>query len=67
MFIGAIKKKSKLSAYTIAKNCTDISDVNAGIDELKVYFKNCDMLGKKPSKTALSRFAKLMQKKEKMV
>jgi hypothetical protein len=28
-------KTNKLSAYTIAKNCSDLSDVNAGMDELK--------------------------------
>jgi hypothetical protein len=28
----------KLSAYTIASNCTDIQDIQIGINELKIYF-----------------------------
>ena len=30
---------SKLSAYTIAKNCTDITDCQYGIEELKNFIK----------------------------
>ncbi|MES2395000.1 MAG: hypothetical protein V4549_03315 [Bacteroidota bacterium] len=29
----------KLTAYTIAKNCTDINDCEAGITELQLFFK----------------------------
>ena len=49
----------KLSAYTIAKNCSDLSDVNAGIDEMKQYFAKCDRENKKPTNTAYIRFTKL--------
>jgi hypothetical protein len=56
----------QLSAYTIAKNCSDLSDVNAGIEELKMYFAACDRLGKKASDTSLIRFAKLGAKRDKL-
>ena len=51
-----------LSAYTIAKNCSDISDVNAGIEEMKEYFSRVT----KPSDTAYIRFAKLNEKLKKL-
>jgi hypothetical protein len=28
-----------LSAYTIAKNCSDVSDINFGLNELKEFIK----------------------------
>jgi hypothetical protein len=55
----------KLSAYTIAKNCSDISDVIAGISELNEYFMYCDMSGRKPSMIAYARLHKLELKKDK--
>jgi hypothetical protein len=48
----------KLSAYTIAKNCTDASDCIYGIDELKAYLNRA----KKPNKTAYIRYFKLTEK-----
>ena len=59
-----MKTKSKLSAYTIASNCSDLSDVNAGIDELKSYFTACEKLGKKPTDTAYIRLSKLGAKRD---
>lgn len=55
-----------LSAYTIAKNCCDLSDVNAGIQDIKDYFSACDKQGKKPAKTAYIRLSKLETKKDKL-
>lgn len=55
-----------LSAYTIAKNCSDLSDINAGMEELKDYFIACDKQGKKPTKTAYIRLGKLGIKRDKL-
>jgi len=55
----------KLSAYTIAKNCSDLTDVEAGIEELKNYFHQCETDNKPICKTAYIRFYKLMAKKDK--
>jgi len=54
----------KLSAYTIAKNCSDLADVEAGIDEIKKYFAKCENKGEKPKDTAYIRFAKLKRLEE---
>jgi hypothetical protein len=59
-------KTNQLSAYTIAKNCSDLSDINTGMDELKDYFAACEREDKKPTNTAYIRFAKLGIKKEKL-
>lgn len=56
---------NKLSAYTIAANCSDLSDVNAGMDELKKYFADCEKENKKPTDTAYIRFSKLAIKRDK--
>ena len=61
----ATTKTNELSSYTVAKNCTDLSDVNYGINELKEYFTACEKVGKKPTTTAHIRFSKLMQKRDK--
>jgi hypothetical protein len=55
-----------LRAYTIAKKCSDLSDVNAGMDELKDYFVACEKAGKKPTDVAYTRFAKLGTKRDKL-
>jgi|GEM_PF-2206843 len=52
---GELGNVRKLSKYTIAKNCSDIQDVQMGLDELKEYFK----ITKKPTDTAYIRFYKL--------
>jgi hypothetical protein len=62
----ATTKTNELSAYTIAKNCTDLSDINAGMEELKDYFNACDKAGKKPTSTAYIRFSKLEIKRDKL-
>ncbi len=55
----------KLSAYTIASNCSDLSDVNSGIKELQKYFSDCEKANKKPTDRAYIRLAKLAAKKDK--
>jgi hypothetical protein len=55
-----------LSAYTIANNCCDVSDLNEGITEIKQYFRNCEKTNKKPIKSAYTRLAKLESKKNKL-
>ena len=62
----ATTKTNELSAYTIAKNCSDLSDVNAGMEELKDYFNACDKAGKKPTTTSYIRFSKLSIKRDKL-
>lgn len=57
----------KLSAYTIATNCSDLSDVNSGIDELKKYFADFEKENKKPTATAYIRFSKLAIKRDKFL
>lgn len=56
----------KLSPYTIAKNCTDINDVNVGLNELREYFNLCEINGTKPLVTAYKRLSKLLTKKDKL-
>ncbi len=52
----------KLSPYTIAKNCTDLSDIKVGIDEVVNYLK----VTKVPKRTAYLRLHKLEIKKKKL-
>jgi hypothetical protein len=56
----------KLSKYTIAKNCTDINDLKEGKNELNIYFKKCHIEGKKATKTAYTRYSKLVEKEIKL-
>ena len=63
----ATTNMKKLSAYTIAKNCSDIDDVNNGLDELREYFALCSKVGKKPTANSFIRFSKLKEKEEKFL
>lgn len=56
----------KLSAYTIASNCSDKSDCQAGIDELNEYFDKMRRMNKKPCDSAYIRLYKLNQKLNKL-
>lgn len=56
----------KLSAYTIAKYCSDITDVEYGLEEMKEYFSACEKERKKPTTTAYIRFSKLAIKRDKL-
>jgi len=57
----------KLSAYTIAKNCSDLADVTAGIEEVHAYIEKCENQGKKACDRAYIRLAKLSEKREKLI
>lgn len=57
----------KLSVYTIASKCSDISDINSGIDELKKYFDDCYKENKKPTDTAYIRYSNLVIKRNKFL
>ena len=63
----ATTNQRKLSAYTIAKNCSDIDDVNNGLEELIDYFVACDKAEKKPTASSYIRFSKLKEKQEKIL
>ena len=52
----------KLSAYTIAKNCSDITDVKDGMTEIREYLDRT----KKPCNTAYIRLYKLSEKLKKL-
>lgn len=52
----------KLSAYTMAKNCTDLSDVAVGMEELSKYINSTT----KPCKSAYIRYHKLNEKRLKL-
>lgn len=59
-------KTNELSAYTIAKHCSDLSDIDAGMKEIEQYFKACEKIGKKPTDTAYIRYGKLGEKRNKL-
>jgi len=52
----------KLSAYTIAANCSDKSDCEAGIQEIRDYIKNREYLGYKVPAWVYIRLGKLKDK-----
>jgi len=63
IFIGGYATSfSKLSAYTIADNCSDLNDVEYGINEVMEYIRN----NPKPVKSAYIRLYKLEQKRDKL-
>ena len=51
-----------LSPYTIAKNCSDKTDCQDGMDEIKEYLNYMKKLGREPAKSAYIRYYKLSQK-----
>ena len=55
-------KYFKLSPYTVAKKCTDISDCQAGIDEIKQAIKTKEMGGGVVPLFWYVRFGKLQDK-----
>lgn len=54
----------KLSAYTVASNCTDLTDIRDGIAEIHEAMKTCVESGKHIPSFYVSRLAKLETKKE---
>lgn len=63
----ATTNMKKLSAYTIAKNCSDIDDINNGLEELREYFALCSKEGKKPTASSYTRLFKLKEKEGKFL
>jgi len=57
----------KLSPYTVARNCTDIRDVQAGLIELKAFMDYHDKNGYKIPDEALRRWARLREKEHEML
>ena len=56
----------KLSAYTVASNCTDLTDIRDGIAEIHEAMKTCVESGKHIPSFYVSRLAKLETKKKKL-
>jgi len=56
----------KLSAYTIAKNCSDKTDCRDGINELNEYFGKMSRINKKPCNSAYIRLFMLREKFDKL-
>lgn len=56
----------KLSAYTKATNCTDLTDCQYGLDELFAILTTNQNLGKTTPAYVTIRFSKLMAKKRKL-
>jgi hypothetical protein len=54
----------KLSPYTVAKNCTDLADIQVGIKEVTQYLIKAHWDIKLPKTLAYIRLAKLYKKKE---
>lgn len=54
----------KLSAYTVASNCTDLTDIRDGIAEIHEAMKACVESGKRIPSFYVSRLAKLETKKK---
>ena len=57
----------KLSAYTVASNCTDLTDIRDGIAEIHEAMKTCVESGKHIPSFYVSRLAKLETKKKKAI
>ena len=49
----------KLTAYTVASNCTDLTDIRDGIAEIHEAMKACVESGKRIPSFYVSRLAKL--------
>lgn len=57
--------KEKLSAYTIASNCTDLTDVQCGINDINEAIKDLADKGSKVPEMYIKRLHKLIEKKHK--
>lgn len=56
----------KLSPYTIASNCTDLTDIQDAINEINDYFKHRNIIKKKIPNFVYIRYYKLSEKMKKM-
>lgn len=57
--------KTKLSPYTIASNCTDLTDIRDGINEIQDEMKRLVSEGKNVPSFFYSRLSKLQTKRKK--
>ena len=57
--------KTKLSPYTIASNCTDLTDIRDGINEIQEEMKRLVSEGKNVPSFFYSRLSKLQAKRKK--
>jgi hypothetical protein len=57
---------AKLSAYTKARNCTDLQQCKYGIDDLKYFFDFYESNKLRIPNEAYIRFAKLKKKEDKL-
>lgn len=57
--------KTKLSPYTIASNCTDLTDIRDGINEIQDEIKRLVSEGKNVPSFFYSRLSKLQAKRKK--
>lgn len=57
--------KTKLSPYTIASNCTDLTDIRDGINEIQEEMKRLVSEGKDVPSFFYSRLSKLQSKRKK--
>lgn len=57
--------KTKLSPYTIASNCTDLTDIHDGINEIQDEMKRLVSEGKNVPSFFYSRLSKLQSKRKK--
>lgn len=63
--INHIDMKTKLSPYTIASNCTDLTDIRDGINEIQDEMKRLVSEGKDVPSFFYSRLSKLQAKRKK--
>lgn len=63
--INHIDMKTKLSPYTIASNCTDLTDIRDGINEIQDEMKRLVSEGKDVPSFFYSRLSKLHTKRKK--
>ena len=63
--INHIDMKTKLSPYTIASNCTDLTDIRDGINEIQDEMKRLVSEGKNVPSFFYSRLSKLQAKRKK--
>ena len=63
--INHIDMKTKLSPYTIASNCTDLTDIRDGINEIQEEMKRFVSEGKNVPSFFYSRLSKLQTKRKK--
>ena len=64
-YINHMDMKTKLSPYTIASNCTDLTDIRDGISEIHDEMKRLVSKGKDVPSFFYSRLSKLQAKRKK--